>query len=380
MAPGTTRLSPVSFSVGVILGFIVCTYQGFVYSQRNPFHNFVRFNRALGPPGGFYPSINELMNLCKSRVSKSDLLVLIGGNSTFVGVAQPLDQLWSRRLGEDLGSSYTVINLAQRGGPASGAAGAVAEALVKEGYQVIYLANITPLGWTEPDGFSTYGNLFWNARARGLLFPWEPRERYLAENNSDWRKTYRVRAVFDRFSNAEELWNALCYEKFCTAWDEVTQNNFWRPRKEFSADEESEPGPSPQRFAALLQHDSEIIRELVKQPGGRMDRADAWTEGTQKIEAGFVPQLRSRSLIVVTSFCSYYVHLLEKEEQRRYGAMLQRTVDTLRSAGIQSQEAGLDYDDADYADLVHLVPSGGDRLAREVAPQVRRIAHDLYAR
>ncbi len=362
------------------MGLIFCTYQGFVYSQRNPFHDFVRFNRTLGPPGGFYPSVNELMNLCKSRVSKSDLLVLIGGNSTFVGVAQLQDQIWSRRLGEDLGPGYTVINLAQRAGPASGAAGAVAEALVKEGYQVIYLANITPMGWSEPDGFSTYGYLFWNARARGLLFPWEARERYLAQNNNDWRKTYKVRAVFDRFSNAEDLWNALCYEKFCTAWDELTQNNFWRPRKEFSADEERAPAPSPQRFAARRQPDIETIRELVKQPGGRMDRPEEWTDGAQKIDAGFVPQLRPRSLIVVTSFCSYYVHLLEKEEQRRYATMLQRTVDTLRAVGIHSQEAGLDYDDADYNDLVHLVPSGGDRLAREVAPEVRRIAHDVYGR
>ena len=379
MTPGTTRLSPVSFAAGVILGFIVCTYQGFVYSQRNPFHNFVRFYQALGPPGGFYPSANELMNLCKSRVTKSDVLVLVGGNSTFLGATQPQDQIWSRRLGEYLGPAYTVINLAQRGGPASGAAGTVAEALIKEGYRVIYLANITPMGWTEPDGFSTYGYLYWNARARGLLFPWEPRERYLAENNSDWRNTYKVRALFDRLSNAEDLWNALCYEKFCTAWDEVTQNNFWKPRKEFT-DIEGQPAPSPQRFAARRQPDSEVIREFVKQPGGRMDRPDAWAEGAQKIDAGFVPQLRPRSLIVVTSYCSYYVHLLEKEEQQRYRAMLKRTVDTLRAAGIYSQEAGVDYDDADYADLVHLVPSGGDRLAREVAPEVRRIAHDLYAR
>ena len=104
-----------------------------------------------------------------------------------------------------------------------------------------------------------------------------------------------------------------------------------------------------------------------------------WPDLERLIEAGFVPRMKARSLVVVSSYAPYYVHRIPSEEQGRYAALLRRTEQEYRAAGLHSIESGSLYDDVDYKDLVHMVPSGGRRLANEVAPEVRKIAHELYA-
>jgi hypothetical protein len=88
--------------------------------------------------------------------------------------------------------------------------------------------------------------------------------------------------------------------------------------------------------------------------------------------------MRARTLIVVSSFSPYYVHHMTSEEQDRYSALLARAVVEFRAGGVSSIESGSLYADEDYKDSVHMVPSGGRRLASEVAPEVRRIAHEVY--
>ena len=70
---------------------------------------------------------------------------------------------------------------------------------------------------------------------------------------------------------------------------------------------------------------------------------------------------------------------MTREEQDRYTAMLRRVVELYPAIGVKALESGSLYDDADYKDALHLVPSGGRRLANEVSPRARNIAHELYA-
>lgn len=375
------RLVPTAFAAGLALGFLYCRYWGGIYSQQNPFPNFVRFYQALGPGSNFYATVNQLIALCKSRASQQDILVVVGGNSTFLGVAQPVEELWSRHLQENLGQGYVVVNLAQRGGFPTGGAESVAEALFKEGYRVIYIANVLPPDWGEPDGGSIYSYMYWNAQARDLLFSWAARDQRFSSDqaNLERRNNLRVRARLDRASNSEDLWNTLCYAKFCTAWDSLTGADFWKPRKDFK-DQEGPPLPVPERFAADRVRMAEMIRNYVKLPGGTVLTAETWVDLERKIDAGFVPQMRARSLVVVSSFAPYYVHQVAREEQDRYANVLRRTSEEYRAAGLHSIESGGEYADADYKDLVHMVPSGGRRLASEVTPEVRRMAHELYGR
>jgi hypothetical protein len=367
------KLRATAFAVGIAAGFLYCRHEGALAAERNPFDHFVRFYQALGPPSGFYASVNQLAAMAKSRASKSDVLVVVGGNSTFLGVAQPLDQLWSRKLEQSLGPGYVVVNFAQRGGPATGAAGSVAEALLKDGYRVIYVANMLPPEWGQPDGDKLYGYMFWNARARGLLYPYDAREQALAKD--DTRRDLKIRAQLDRWSNAEDLWNTLCYQSFCTAYDSFTDRDFWRPRSYFH-DLEGPAPPSPQRFQRDQARGLEILGKLVHE----RDTDQLWSDLSKQVNVGFVPEIRSRSLIVVTSYASYYVRQLGDEDRAHYQTMMRKSVELLRAGGVNSIAAGADYPDEDYADLVHLVPPGAERLAAEVAPEVRRIAHEIYGK
>jgi hypothetical protein len=373
-------LVPWAFAVGLASAFLYCSYWDGIDSQRNPFPNFVRFYQALGPTSNFFPTVNQLIALCKSRASKSDVLVVVGGNSTFMGFGQAVEELWSTHLQEHLGPSFVVVNLAQRGAPPTGGAESVAEALLKQGYKIIYVANVLPPAWGEPDGNSTYNYMYWNAHARDMLFSWDVRDRYLATDpvDRDQRKEWIVRARLDRVSNAEDLWNTLCYARFCTAWDPATGSGFWKPRKELK-DQENPLLPVPERFAGDLARIVEAIRSMVREPGGSAMDPKIWPDLGRQIDAGFVPQMRSRSLIVVSSISPYYLHRLSTDEQNRYALLLRRTAERYRAGGLHAMESGRLYDEADYQDAVHMIPSGSRRLANEVAPEVRSIAHEIYA-
>ncbi len=111
-----------------------------------------------------------------------------------------------------------------------------------------------------------------------------------------------------------------------------------------------------------------------------MDHEDLWREMNEGLDAGTVPELRSRSLLVVSSFCTYYLHQLTEHEQQRYAEMRDRTVAGFRSMGFRSIEAGSRFEESEYADLLHLLPPGGERLAGVLAPEIKRIAQEVYGK
>jgi hypothetical protein len=255
--------------------------------------------------------------------------------------------------------------------------------LSKEGYKVIYVANTPAAAVGQPDGSDPYSYMFWNAYYRDLLFPWPARDRYFAEDklNFSRRTELKIRGRFDRVANSEDLWNTLCYSKFSTMWDPITFNEFWKPRK-FFKDEEGPPKPVPERFAWDADRAVKALKELMKII--RPDRSGAapqlWNDLDRQIQAGFPPELRARSLVVVVSTCPYYVRQLDDEEQKQYRAALDLTVDKFRAGGVNSLEVGSHYDDVDFKDMVHMVPSGGRRLAHDITPAIQRIAHELYGK
>ncbi len=72
-----------------------------------------------------------------------------------------------------------------------------------------------------------------------------------------------------------------------------------------------------------------------------------------------------------------YRALLSPADQALHDAVSTETVRRLERLGFSAQEIGRDYTTADYADLCHLVASGGAKMAAEVAPQVRALAQRL---
>ena len=68
---------------------------------------------------------------------------------------------------------------------------------------------------------------------------------------------------------------------------------------------------------------------------------------------------------------------LDADEKADYQAALAAFVRQARGLGFTTLGVEAGYGEADFADTCHLSESGGRKLAVEVAPAVRRLAHRL---
>jgi hypothetical protein len=376
----TDRASPLFFAAGLCVSFLYCRHLGEVAGQNPPFTGMVRAPQAVDPTTGCAPTVGQMTAMCKARAGRDKVLVVVGGNSVFLGIRQPLEDLWSAHLQEQLGDGYAVVNLAQRAQGPVGGAGSIAEALLKEGRRVIYLASMDHAEGGAPDGRPPYTYIYWNAASRGLLFPYPARDAFLAREEASRRgggvnrQELRIRAEMDRLSNAEDLWNTVSYTRFSTVWNPVPDSRSYLPRMD-SKDYEGPSPPVPQRFEPTLQEELEQLQGIVR----GFQRLLVDTDGfQQEIETGIVPQMRRNSLIVVTSACPYYVRRAPVDVQQRYARFVAKAVEILGRQGLHAMEVGSGFEDADFGDFVHFEPSGGRKLADAVAPEVRKIAHELY--
>ncbi len=372
----TDPLSPLAFVLGLAASFFYLRHLGAEAAQKNPFEKLERAPQALNPTTGCAPTILQMMAMCKARAGANRIIVVVGGNSVFLGIRQPLEQLWTKHLQEVLGDGFAVVNLAQRGQSSAGGAGSVAEALHKEGRRVIYLTNMSLPAMGPPDGRDPYSYTFYNAQARGLLYSFPERDHFLATWADPFidRSELRIRAQFDRFSNAEDLWNALSYASFSTVWDVVPYNRSYRPRSE-SKDYEAPSLPVPQRFADSLEREVAQIPIIVSE-SQRYEVTSS--EFADQIRASFPPQMRPNVLMVITAYSPYYIRHASEDLQKRYAGFLVHAANMLRAGGLRTMEVGSDFEDEDYGDFVHFDPSGGRKLAERVAPEIQKMAKELY--
>jgi hypothetical protein len=73
----------------------------------------------------------------------------------------------------------------------------------------------------------------------------------------------------------------------------------------------------------------------------------------------------------------YYLGQFTPAELKRDDLAHQLSVQTWRRAGYEAFDCGRGYAVEDYGDRIHLSSTGGDRLALQVAGEVRRIANKL---
>ena len=54
-----------------------------------------------------------------------------------------------------------------------------------------------------------------------------------------------------------------------------------------------------------------------------------------------------------------------------------RVAAALEKEGISALEVGRDYDGADFYEWIHLSEKGGRKMAEDVAPRIKKLAHEL---
>ena len=154
--PSAPFFRPVTLLAGVALGLGLLAVAGRLVTRDDWHRDFHRFHPFIAPETLYQPTVAEMCAIIRARCRPGQILVVVGGNSVFQGVGQPVEKLWTRRLQERLGDRYAVVNLAFRGSAPTDAGALAAEALRAEFPHQIYLANVPPFKAASPGGTVEY--------------------------------------------------------------------------------------------------------------------------------------------------------------------------------------------------------------------------------
>src|SRR5438045_8141064 len=96
-------VAPWALLLGVAAAFLGCCAAGRLAGSRNHIHHLERFHALVGPDTLYYPTVCEMCQLARSRLDPGKVVVIIGGSSVLHGTCQTADEVWTRRLQDDLG-------------------------------------------------------------------------------------------------------------------------------------------------------------------------------------------------------------------------------------------------------------------------------------
>ena len=384
------KLPALALILGCICGFAGACWFGKAAARYSKPSSFHRFHPAISPDTIFYPPYNMLEQLALVRWKPGRIIVIIGGNSVLNGVSQPASDLWSSHLQDELGGDFVVVNLAFRGSfPTEGGA-VVAESLLRRGYPVVFIANTAPAAGAGLPIGPTYGYVYWQARARGLLYDWPSRDQSIAAllSRSTWSQRDHMREArlggqLDCVFNFQSLWHHIAYRHVFTVWNFVTREHAWRPR-DAAPDNESSPRPVGERFQSYFEIEMENVRGFSRYLE-IADQSNTWhmpdsvrQHLKQDIESGFPEPLHSRMLMILGQNAQYYRRRLTTSELQRDNLAYTQVAKIWNEHGIRCIIGGDGFLDEDYTDRTHLTATGGRKLSALVAREVRSIAHDNY--
>jgi lysophospholipase L1-like esterase len=380
------NLRPVSLFVGIVVGFSLMVIAGRWAGRQNLFVAYERNYQLISPEGYFYPSLNNLTELVSHVASQRKILVLVGGNSILLGVGQKTEQLWTKDLQRFLGPDFVVVNLAFRGARLTEMGAVVAEVLSKKYPRLIYVANAEPITMLLPAG-GLYGYLNWQAQASGKLAKINPgseeAQMVVADRSREFLSEAALRGYFDYLSYASDLWNYIGYNYLFTVFNSLKTppERFFEARKN-SQDQEGNVPPIPERFT-LPEQGMWIIRTFLKSfvkedaQGELSINRGVSDEFMRSARVAIPDSFKMQTLILLTYNAPFYVNQLSKEEYSAYKFTFSQGKYWLRKAGYNSAIIGLDFTNDDFADRGHLTGSGGQKMARDIAPVIQGMAAQL---
>jgi hypothetical protein len=391
-APGL-GWSPRWFLVGLLAGLVACAIIARVVAARGYHREFTRFHVRISPEAQYYPTLEEMRGIVRSRCRPDQVLVIVGGNSIFHGVGQPAGKIWTQELQRQLGDGYMVINFAFRGALCTDGGAVLAEVLRDEFPRQIYIANIAPFIEPAPYGHEPYRYLFKDARHRGLLIREPRREKHVADFERATQSVavrYETKGVrtLDQVLRFHDLWNWVGYNWLFTIPNPKTPDwpqAIWARKR--LADEENDfdelMSPNERFGPATLAAEMAIVRGFTQLYYKKSAQGQWVLEEATKAQfmnvarLAFPDQLKARTLIMLSRNCPFYVRLLEPDEKLREELAYQDSVAAWQEAGYRSAQYGMDFLDSDYGDRTHLTVSGGVKLAGIVAAETRAMALKL---
>jgi hypothetical protein len=397
--PGWARhISPNALIAGVVVSFVGCCLAGWLASRHNPFEHFERFHPLINAESLYYPTAGQVRALGRERLDPGKIAVVVGGTSRLQGAGQPEAAVWTRRLQAELGDQFYVLNLAMRAGNTFEFGEPAAEMLLRDHPRLIFVSDNMPgADNADPDG-KVYRCFFWDAFYKGWLLPAPRRNARLKEvarkldeqDQAAGRLTagyseMKLRMRLDSALYFTDLWSWVAYRDLFTLWTPQSQRPFTRPRRSMS-DNEPEPQPLDRRFATpyFTAEMEGLRRPLVLPVVG--DDAEGWSEDPgfpfwatyhQALRCSFPDAMRERTVIVFLDCSLHHRNQLSPEEQRLYARLREASIRATEAEGLAVLAVGDELAEEDYADFLHLAPSGGDKMAVQVAAKVRERARAL---
>lgn len=370
----------------------VLVWLGKTSTRRDWHQQFTRFHPMIAPESLYEPSVDEMCAIVRARCRQDQILVIVGGNSILLGVGQPADRMWTRRLQALLGPRYAVINLAFRGASATDGGAVVAEALRKEFPHQIYIANAAVMQAVSPVGLDVYRFMMLDAYYKKMLLPFPPRDQELValvEKNLN-RREFReqdLNARLDAYLYFHDFWNHWSYTRFFTFPTTLAPDSpqsHW-PRNRFpDAENDYLSTPFEIRFSPETVKVDSHLTAIASEPYYSKTSDGKWAPipaahayFNTTIRQAFPESLRSRTLMLVGRNSSFYTRKLDPAIQQRDDIAYHDCVADWISAGYQSIEYGRDFEPEDYGDRSHLTTTGGNKLAAVVAPEIKAIARKL---
>jgi hypothetical protein len=378
------RIQPKPFFSGSILGVLTILTLGAWAKHFDTFGDRVRFFQAVSPERAVYPTIYNLMAFVRGKADPRKTLVLVSGSSICLGIGQPEDDLWSRRLQETLGEDFCVVNTSFRSSRYNLIGLPLIRMLRKEFPRSIFISDIspndrgpTPIYIDNPN--VPYNYVSWQSLAREVF---QGDSAALAEaftEFSDCKRDQRIYAqeqflsgAWEFFTGASSFWNWMGY-RIC-----FTANPFSHPLKRVRLlrDDERRENylPSPERFLANRVREMDILHQQIRQ--GKFHQAAPSNKNDAHLnlaESFRDEDLKRRAVFLVNAWSSYYVNQLNHSDQLFYKEMVSHQVLALKNLGFGAVAVGLNYPFSYYVDGQHFSWEASQIIAEAAAKEVQRV-------
>lgn len=383
---------PLTLLAATLLGLGALAWAGRAVTNHNWHRNFVRFHYMIAPESQYQPTVGEMRAIIRDQCRPDQILVVVGGNSIFQGVGQPVEKLWTRRLQELLGDRYALVNLAFRGSSPTDAGALAAESLRDEFPRQIYLANVPPFTTAAAAGSIDYSFMTLDALHKGWLLDHPERNSQVADRLSrpDLYPNFReldLGARLDAALRFRELWNWWSATRAFTFPTSLTPEakRAFLPRNALpDTERDFDEIPFAERYAPrFLETEMLITRNTTAQyytrtPDGGWQISEFELAQFRKFAGwAFPDRLKARTLIVLSRNSPFYTSKLSGAEQARDELAFRDCAAAWRELGYAATEYGTGFKEDDFGDRTHLTVSGGHKLAARLAPEIRALANKL---
>jgi len=369
----TRYVSFWAFVSGIIASLVFLSLIGWYFSAKNIFLDFHRNYRAITNETLFFPTARQIDALVHDRLESQKVAVLIGGSSVMRGNGQSKDRLWSRYLQKELGDQYQVINLALNGGGPAGMASYVAEKLLREGGRVILVADLSIVGGgISPDNGIQYKSLYFDELARGYIKAYPLRDAKMIEisslNGADAYEELELKASANTWLNFDELWNFIGYRWLFTIWTPLTSERPWAPRMLY---EDNEVNCDESKvYKNFLKEELEIMRGYSRaKPMG--------AEIKSLIEYSVPKNIHSNLIFAFNIYSPWYLNKLDAADNDRYFHNFHEAQSVTERLGFHSITLEKDLNESDFCDRAHFSFTGGQKIAKNLAPKIAEVAKGL---